>query len=257
MNNQEIQSYIRTKIFGSEIFAFDLIDSTNLKAKALAREGASEGTIVIAEEQTAGRGRFSRAWFSERGKNLTFSLIIKPKIKNEYNGILSLYAGLAVAQAIQNILHTTPKCKWPNDVLLGDKKVCGILSEAILMNDIPEAIIIGIGINVNQTYFPEEIKQTATSLSLYAGKQFNRFEVLAAVLERLENLYGDIQKGLLINILDGWKHYCSMFGKEISINQSGQLTKGIAIGLDNDGGLLMQTKNGKIKILAGDVTLCC
>jgi len=257
MNNQEIQPYLRTKIFGSEIFAFDLIDSTNLKAKALAREGVSEGTIVIAEEQTAGRGRLDRPWFSERGKNLTFSLIIKPRIKIEYNGVLSLYAGLAVAQAIQNVLHVIPQCKWPNDVLLGDKKLCGILSEAILMNGILEGVIIGIGINVNQTFFPEEIKQTATSLSLNAGKQFNRFEVLAAVLERLEILYGDIQKGLLKNILDGWKRYCSIFGKEILVSQNGQIIKGIATGLDEDGGLLMQTKNSEIKILAGDITLCC
>jgi len=125
------------------------------------------------------------------------------------------------------------------------------------MNGILEGVIIGIGINVNQTFFPEEIKQTATSLSLNAGKQFNRFEVLAAVLERLEILYGDIQKGLLKNILDGWKRYCSIFGKEILVSQNGQIIKGIATGLDEDGGLLMQTKNSEIKILAGDITLCC
>ena len=254
MTTQEIQSYITSKIFGKNIFTYDVIDSTNIKAKSLIHHG--EGAVVIAEEQTAGRGRLGRSWISEPKKNLTFSVIIKPKISQNRIGIVSLYAGLSVAEAIDEIIKLHPSCKWPNDVLLDGKKVCGILSEAVFKGNVLESIVIGIGINVNQSDFPRELQRTATSLFLSSGEEFDRFKILASVLERLERNYALIQSGELNKVLEKWKGRTNMFGKEITINQNGHKVAGIAERIDDDGGLILCTNKGEEKFLAGDVALC-
>ncbi|MBI3766348.1 MAG: biotin--[acetyl-CoA-carboxylase] ligase [Ignavibacteriales bacterium] len=164
MLKEEIRLSTQSKIIGKNIHTFDLLDSTNLKAKSLLQEGEEEGTIVIAEEQTAGRGRMGRSWVSERGKNLTFSVVLKPQISPESIGIVSLYGGLAVAEAIQDQSHLHPECKWPNDVLLNGKKCCGILSEAVFKQGSLVGVVMGIGINVNQRVFTRELRATATSV---------------------------------------------------------------------------------------------
>jgi len=257
MSEQLLRQYLKTKYLGRKIYWFNSIDSTNLKAKELANNGAAHGTIVIADEQTAGRGRMGRSWYSESGKNLTFSIILNPQMNQHYIGALSLYAGLSVTQALQQFLQVSPKCKWPNDILIDNKKICGILSESIFKDKDLKAVIIGIGLNVNQTIFPGDLNRTATSLALASGREFNRFEVLAKVLQRLETNYKIIQKGLLENILEKWKRFSPMFEKETLVSQNENNIRGIAVGLDLDGGLILQTENGKKKIIAGEVTLCC
>jgi BirA family biotin operon repressor/biotin-[acetyl-CoA-carboxylase] ligase len=254
MTTQEIQPYITSKIFGKNIFTYDVIGSTNIKAKSLIQHG--EGVVVIAEEQTAGRGRLGRSWISEPKKNLMFSVIIKPKILPDRIGIISLYAGLSVAEAMKEITKLNPVCKWPNDVLLNGKKFCGILSEAVFKGNVLDSIIVGIGINVNQSDFTRELQQTATSLFLSSGKEFDRFKILGSVLERLERNYALIQSRELNDILQKWKKYTTMFGKEITINQNGCQVSGIAERINDDGGLILRTNKGEGKFLAGDVTLC-
>ena len=253
MTTQEIQPYITSKIFGKNIFAYDVIDSTNIKAKSLIQHG--EGVVVIAEEQTTGRGRLGRSWISEPKKNLTFSIIIKPKILPNRIGIISLYAGLSVAEAMKEITKLNPVCKWPNDVLLDGKKFCGILSEAVFKGNVLDSIIIGIGINVNQSDFPRELQLTATSLFISSGKEFDRFKVLASILEKLERNYALIQGGELNDVLQKWKKNTTMFGKEITINQNGCPITGIVERIDDDGGLILCTNKGEEKFLAGDITL--
>jgi BirA family biotin operon repressor/biotin-[acetyl-CoA-carboxylase] ligase len=256
MNALEIQPYIMSQILGRKIFTYDVIDSTNLKAKSLIQQGEEEGAVVIAENQTAGRGRLNRVWISEPKKNLTFSIIIKPKILPERFGILSLYVGLSVAEAIESVTKFRPTCKWPNDVLLKGKKFCGILSEAVFKEGILDGVIIGIGINVNQSVFSLELQPTATSLFLSTGKEYDRFKILASVLERLECYYLEIQAGTLAGVLEGWKKYSTMFGKEITMNCDKHPVKGIAQRIDDDGGLILLTIKGEEKFLAGDITLC-
>lgn len=256
MTKVEFESFSHLKKFGNNLFYFDKIDSTNIKAKQLLEENVAEGTIVIAEEQTAGRGRLNRKWISESQKNLTFSVIIKPSISPEHIGILSIYAGLAVAEALKKMFNIIPVCKWPNDVYQNGKKVCGILSEAVFKNDKLYGVVIGIGINVNQSVFPDELMEKATSIRNITGKEQNRFELLNSVLERLECYYENIQTGELKNIMERWKENSTMFEKEVIVNQNGNMLTGTAVRLADDGGLIINTNNGEVKVLAGDVSIC-
>jgi len=255
MTEHDIKQHLRTKTFGKRIFCFDSIDSTNTYAKKMASQDSEEGTLVIAEEQTAGRGRFDRTWHSSPGTNLTFSVIIRPNITPQRVGILSLYAGLAVTEAVQELSYTSPTCKWPNDVLVNGKKLCGILSEAIFNSGQISAVIIGIGLNVNQTEFSNTLASTATSIALECKKMFDRFHVLATVLEKLESLYTLIQTDNLDKILQRWQSHATMFGKEVTIKQHGQRVKGIAQAIDLDGALIISTNGTENKIVAGDVTI--
>lgn len=255
MTEDSIRQYLRTKQFGRRIYAFESIDSTNNKAKSLAMEGAEEGMLVISDEQTAGRGRLGRRWESERGKNLTFSLIAKPTFPPDRLGLLSLAAGLAVAQAVKTLLNLHPDCKWPNDVLLDGKKFCGILSEAVMQHRTLLTAIIGVGVNVNQTKFLPELQSTATSLSIVVGRELNREKVLAAILEQLERYYNILLRGRSNEILDQWRESSSMFGKTIAVNQQGKKITGTASALDDDGGLILIADGKKEKVLAGNVTI--
>ena len=255
MTEKEIRQHLTTKIFGKNIYTFDSLESTNTYAKSLTLENNAEGSLIIAEEQTAGKGRLKRSWLAEKGKNLTFSIILTPTILPERIGILSLYAALAVAEAIENILPLTPVCKWPNDVLLNDKKVCGILSEVVFKSEALYSVIIGIGINVNQLIFPNELQEIATSLFLTTGRSIDRAIFLAKVLERLETLYKIIQNNQTDRILRHWKKYCTMFDKKISIEQQGTILKGTVTGLADDGGLIIQTNSKNVKVLAGDIQI--
>ncbi len=256
MNSNEIQSSLTTNLFGRNLIYMSTVDSTNQKAKLLIKEGAISGTVIIADEQTAGRGRLNRIWVSEPGKNLLFSVIIKPTIANEQIGLISLYAGLAVAKAIEETLQIKPVCKWPNDLLLGKKKFCGVLSEAIFDDNELKGIVVGIGINVNQLNFPEEIREKTTSLKKELGREIDRFKVLNCVLNKMEYYYNKIQKGSINLIIKEWVHYTTIFGKKISVKQNREEIRGIALRLAEDGGLVISTAKGELKILAGDVTIC-
>ncbi|MBI4548998.1 MAG: biotin--[acetyl-CoA-carboxylase] ligase [Ignavibacteriae bacterium] len=255
MTIEDIKKHLTTTEFGKKIYAFESIDTTNTYAKTLALQGSNEGTLVIADDQLRGRGRLGRTWFSEKGKNLTFSFIVKPNIPPQSIGVLSLYAGVSVAAAIREVTGITPECKWPNDVFINGKKVCGILSEGIFTQDKLSAVVIGIGLNVNQSEFPSEIRETATSLMLAAGKVFDRFQVLATVLEHLESLYDNIQSNRINKILSLWNRYNRMFGKYISVSYQNTVIRGIAKQLADDGGLIIQVNRDEQKVMAADVTI--
>jgi BirA family biotin operon repressor/biotin-[acetyl-CoA-carboxylase] ligase len=255
MTELEIKKYLTTKIFGNKIHCFDSIDSTNTYAKTLASQGSGEGTIVIAEEQTAGRGRFDREWLSTPGENLTFSVLLRPKISPLNIGVLSLYAGVSVTQALKGFLNITPSCKWPNDVLLDGKKCCGILCEGMFSNNNLSAVIVGVGLNVNQRRFPSALAPTATSLALARGQIFDRVDILARVLEKLERLYSYIQEGNLDMIIQQWREHTTMMGKEIAVEQAGERLNGIAKAIDTDGGLIIAMNGTDKKVFTGDVTI--
>lgn len=255
MNEKEIRPYILTQIFGKKIFAFDVLDSTNVKAKSLALDNVPEGTVVITDNQTAGKGRLGRTWSSEAGKNLTFSVIIRPRISHQHLGILSLYAGVSIARAISQLTNKTVHCKWPNDVLLNKKKVCGVLSESVMSNGSITAVIIGIGININQRNFSSELHGKATSMAIETGREFDRWTILAEILQEMETSYADIQSGSFDTILRQWTEYSSFIGQPVSIDQHGTIVNGIASHVAADGGLVIRTDGKEVKILAGDVTI--
>ncbi|HEV8538295.1 MAG TPA: biotin--[acetyl-CoA-carboxylase] ligase [Bacteroidota bacterium] len=255
MTEQDIREHLSTKTFGKQIYCLDTVDSTNSYAKRLASQGAEEGTVVSAEGQFAGRGRFNRTWISSPGKNLTFSLIIRPKLRPEMIGILSLYAAVALAQSVKAISTTLPACKWPNDVLIDGKKVCGILSEALFVDQRVSAVIIGVGMNVNQVEFPSPLDLSATSLARTSGHEFDRGLVLARVLGRLEQLYAFVRDGKLTEIVEQWQLCSTTVGQQITVEQQGGMLRGIAKRIDNDGSLVIVCDGTERKIFSGDVTM--
>ncbi len=255
MNADDIRRSLRSQVLGRQIVCLDSVDSTNERAKLLCQQGAEEGTIVIADEQTGGRGRLGRRWHSERGKNLTFSLVITPDLQPGEAGILSLAAALAVAEAVAEATGLRAECKWPNDVLLGGKKCCGILSEAVVVADRAAAVVLGIGLNVNQTSFPPAIGQSATSMMLAAGKPFDRVAVLAAVLAHLETLYSHVRSGETKTILQRWASACPMAGKTIAVDTGKRRITGTVVSFDRDGGMIVRSEGRDNKVFAGDVTI--
>jgi BirA family biotin operon repressor/biotin-[acetyl-CoA-carboxylase] ligase len=253
-SKEELQSGLRTHIFGNKIFTYDSIDSTNACAKTLASTGAEEGTVVIAEYQTAGRGRLGRTWQAESGSSLLFSTIIRPTVEINKVGLLPFFAAAGVALALETITGARYECKWPNDVLLNRKKCCGILLESSFQHNVLDYAVIGIGVNVNQKVFGGDLKGRATSLIQECGREFDRRDVFQQIMKSLELLYMEVKTGKFQVTLDEWKTRTTMFGKQVTLTQAGELLHGRAISLSADGGLVLATPEGQRVCYAGDVT---
>lgn len=239
---------------GLKILRFPQLDSTNLHAKRIHRD-VPEGTIISADAQSAGKGRLGRKWLSEPGKNLMFSIVLKPTLPVERLGLLSLVSAIAVANAIREGTRMEPDCKWPNDVLLQGRKICGILSEAIFDQNSVEAVIVGIGVNVNQTQFPDDLQPTAISMQLATGRTYDTDQVLASILQAFQAPYNALLAGQTAEVVHLWKQQTSMLGKPVMINRSGVEEAGIAIDIAENGALLVQTESGIVPVLSADVTL--
>ena len=189
MNENEIRSLRRTKWVGQEIHSFDSIDSTNTKAKELAEQGSPSGTVVVADQQIAGKGRRGRSWDSPPGTGIFLTIMLKPDINPNNASMLTLVAALSVANSISDVTGLSAQIKWPNDIVIGGKKVCGILTEMSAQFDYINHIVVGIGINVHNESFPEEIAQVATSLYLESGVRYHRADLIEKILENFENYY--------------------------------------------------------------------
>jgi len=263
ISSEEIQRGLRTKFIGKSIQTFEVIDSTNTVAKRLAERGAPEGTTVIAEYQTAGRGRFNRKWHGEPGKNILLSLILRPRNKH-ITPLLTYLTSTCVADTIQEITGKTVECKWPNDLLINDRKFCGILLESswraaprssLRRESNVDFVVIGVGMNVNQGTFPAGLRQTATSLKIECGREFGRAPIIRNFLERLEGGYLQSSKAGVNGILAEWKVKCRTLGKEISVEQSGKILKGKAIDVDTEGALIIDSRGRVTRVFAGDVRI--
>ncbi len=252
---EELQAGLGTNIFGQKIYTYNSIDSTNSCAKVIASTGAVEGAIVITEYQTEGRGRQGRTWQSESGLNLLFSLVIRPSLDVNNVGLLPFFAATGVANAVEDHLKIKCECKWPNDVLLNGKKFCGILMESSCQNNQLEYAVIGIGLNVNQKEFGPDLEKKATSLSIESNKELDRKAIFQHVVRSLESVYADVQSGNFANILKAWKDRASIFGKEITLTQTGTKTEGKALLLREDGGLAISTSEGEKVFYSGDITI--
>jgi BirA family biotin operon repressor/biotin-[acetyl-CoA-carboxylase] ligase len=241
--------------FGSKVFAFETIDSTNSCARALAGCWAEEGTLVFAERQTAGKGRLGRTWLANPYENLTFSLILRPTLPPEALNLLPLYAAVAVAEAIEHETGLSVECKWPNDLLIGGKKGAGILLEGSLKEEGLDYVVLGIGVNVNQTAFPDDISPRATSLKMQAGREIDRVRLLREILRMLEIHYTSIMKKGFHNLLPLWLSRTTMLNKEISVTQDGTVISGVVKGLSPEGALILNTGGVEKTLFAGDVTI--
>lgn len=226
-------------------------------AKKLAEKDEPEGTVVIADYQSHGRGRFGRIWKAEPEKNILMSVILRPTIPIEKFGILSILTSVSVAEAIEKNTDVKVTTKWPNDLLINGKKFCGILLEASITVESGDFVIIGIGINVNQENFPKEIQDYATSLYLETGKIFDRTILVQDILRSLEKNYIRLSNSQdFKSVIDSWKKRCDMFGKKIMVIHGGKTIIGKAIDVDEKGFLLLEDENSKLLSLsAGDVTI--
>jgi BirA family biotin operon repressor/biotin-[acetyl-CoA-carboxylase] ligase len=256
ITESEIHSGLRTHDFGRKIHAFDVIDSTNLFAKSLSAKTAPHGTLIIAEEQTAGKGRLGRRWQSEKGANLLFSLVLHPKFHFEKTKLLPFAAGLAVADAIEHHTGLKTECKWPNDVLIEKKKVAGILMETAMQEMVTKEIILGIGVNVNQQHFPPELALTATSLFLQTGKTVDRTTLLQTLLEELEHRYNQLAQFPSSLIIEDWKRRATMMNSTVFLLE-GSIQKAVtALDVTPEGALVIRAADGtQHELYAGDVSL--
>jgi BirA family transcriptional regulator, biotin operon repressor / biotin---[acetyl-CoA-carboxylase] ligase len=251
----KLQGGLNTHTFGRKLFVFDSLDSTNACAKTLAGTGAEEGTVVISEYQTAGRGRLGRSWESESGSNLLFSFIVRPSFDKSKVGLLPFFAATGIALAVETATGVPCECKWPNDVLMNGKKCCGILIESAFQNEMVDYVIMGVGLNVNQTSYGEDLDIKATSLKKECNKDFDRRDVFQQIMASLEFLYPDVKAGDFGKVLKEWKVRATMIGKEITLTQASEEIHGRVVALADDGGLLLSTPDGEHTYYAGDVTV--
>ena len=253
----EIKDGLRTNYIGQEIIYYPKTESTNMIARNLAMEGAGEGTIVIAEEQTKGRGRLDRSWISPAGKNILMSLIFRPEVMPRQVFFLTMLSSLSVIKAIRKITSLEAHVKWPNDIFMEYKKIGGILTEFSAEQDRVNYVIIGIGLNVNfdPSLFPE-IRDIATSISRVFKMEVSRIDLLRAILEEMEIGYGALKQGRIDEIREEWDK-CSMIkGREVTITSFDSIIEGIVESMDEDGCLILRDRSGKRKkIVSGDVSL--
>ncbi|WP_427138702.1 biotin--[acetyl-CoA-carboxylase] ligase [Psychrobacillus psychrodurans] len=255
---EQIIPNLKTKQLGRTIEYYTTCESTQIIAADKAREGAPHGTVVIAEEQTDGRGRLDRSWNSTANKGIWMSVIIRPAISPQFAAQFTLVSAVAITQAIQEVTNLTPEIKWPNDILINGKKVTGILTELQADMDIVHSIIIGIGVNVNQelSAFEESIQKTATSLKIENGEEIDRSILVAKILYYLEK-YGDlyVENGFKpIKIL--WESHNCTIGKRIRATTLRETLEGVALGITNDGVLEIKLDSGEIRgVYSADIHL--
>ena len=251
-----ILPHLKSRRLGTTIHHFLEAGSTNDAARQLAEQGAPEGTLVLAEEQTQGKGRLGRSWFSERGAGIYASILLRPVLKPRDAAVLTLVAAVAGSEAIEQACGLRADIKWPNDLLLSGRKCCGILSEMQAGGDDIRYVIVGIGINVNHSAFPEELGQSATSLRIEGSQIYSRVVVLCEFLLRFELLYDDLQRGSQATVLQRWVDRSSFaFGKQVSVDLgSGKKVEGQTAGLSALGNLKVKRADGRMEeVMSGDI----
>ncbi|WP_077213777.1 biotin--[acetyl-CoA-carboxylase] ligase [Bacillus dakarensis] len=258
VSQDEIRLGLNTIFIGQNIHYQESVESTQKIAHQLGLENASEGTVVIAEEQLSGRGRMQRHWHSPKSTGVWMSIILRPKLPIPKAPQLTLLTAVAVVQAIEECTGLTPEIKWPNDILINGKKVTGILTELQAEADTIHSVIIGIGINVNQQLqdFPEELRSIATSLSIEKGELFNRADLIRSLFSKLEKLYLLYLEKDFSPVKLLWESYAVSIGKMINARTLSGNIYGKAIGITEDGVLLIKDNDGKIhQIYSADIEL--
>jgi len=255
----EIRDGLQTRSLGQQKIAYYReTDSTNLRAKELAEHGAPEGTIVIAEKQTSGRGRRGRIWFSPAEKGIYASLILRPSLPPNETPKIVLLTSVAAADALSTQTHLDVMIKWPNDILVKGKKIAGILIDIGTEMDAVNYIIVGLGLNVNVPYhsLPEAIRNDATSVLIETGKQTLRKDIVQEYLQCCETYYEWFNKGRFKEILERWKKYANIMGQRIRVDLAGKTHTGYVSHIDPDGILVITDSTGRThRIFSGDMTV--
>jgi BirA family biotin operon repressor/biotin-[acetyl-CoA-carboxylase] ligase len=249
-----VQSALTTKLIGRPFYYHPVVGSTMDEARRLAQAGVPEGTVVLADEQVAGRGRLQRRWWAPAGSSLLLSLVLRPLLGPRHAQRLTMICSLAVCDAIAQVSGLRAMIKWPNDVLLGGRKVCGILTELDLVGDELRYAIVGIGINVNVDFTTAPpLMSPATSLSMETGRAIPRLDLLVALLSGIEKRYLALRDGRSWH--QEWADRMATLGQHVRVSSGSEQWHGLAVGVDEDGALLLQLEDGSTRrVLAGDVT---
>lgn len=254
-----LNEIMKTQIMGKSIELHQVIDSTNNRARELALEGADEGTLIIAETQLEGRGRLSRSWISPRGKGIWMSLILKPDLSPDQAPHITAIAAVAIRKALNRATGLDIGIKWPNDIIIDGKKVCGILTEMHADIDRIYYVVVGIGINVNMTQedFPVELSSTATSLRIALGRNLDRRQLIALIMEEIEEIYYTyLENRDFKQILDLCRQYSVTLNRPVKVIGRDTSFEGFAVDFDEDGSLLVKKDDGNIiKVMSGDVSV--
>jgi BirA family biotin operon repressor/biotin-[acetyl-CoA-carboxylase] ligase len=258
LSAERIEAALETRWLGRGATFRSRVGSTNDEVKRLAENGAPEGTLVVADFQTAGRGRLDRRWWSPPGSNLLLSILFRPAFLAPHQAQrLTMLCSLAACDAIAAVTGLQADVKWPNDLLMGGKKVCGLLAELGVVGARLGYAVVGAGLNVNADFEGADapaLMAPATSLKIEAGREVSRLAVLAALLERVEARYERLRGGALPH--DEWGSRLATLGQQVQVTMPDRSLRGVAVGVDADGALLVRRADGEIKrVLAGDVTL--
>lgn len=256
LSKNELVSIRKTKWVGTEICYFDVTDSTNTQAKSLGEGDAPNGTLVVAGKQESGRGRRGRSFESPAGTGIFMTLLLRPEIEPQNASMLTLVSALAVAKGIEHMVDLPVQIKWPNDIVINGKKVCGILTEMSAQMDYVNYIVIGIGINVGNEEFPEEIKDVATSIYLESGKHVNRAMLIEKILEEFEDYYELYEKTQdLSSLVKEYDSYLVNRGQKVRVLDSKEPYEGKAMGITDRGELIVDTWEARRLVSAGEVSV--
>jgi BirA family biotin operon repressor/biotin-[acetyl-CoA-carboxylase] ligase len=263
INGYEIKESLNTRRIGKKVYFYESVDSTNNVAKRLATESNEEGVLVVADTQLSGRGRMGRKWISPSGSGIWMSVVLKPQISPEGAQLFTLAASIAVSKAIESVTGLKPRIKWPNDVILSGRKVCGILTEMSAETDKVNYVVIGIGINFTQTSddFPAEIRSTAISILGALAERENRqrvlrIDIIRETLSNLEQFYHMIEEERQKDIIDEWKRYSLVLGKRISVTRGNREYECMAEDITTEGALVVKHDDGTAeRIYSGEVSI--
>jgi len=254
LTEAELGWRLRTDIIARKIYSYRETASTNDVACDLAMAGEKEGAVVIAESQTAGRGRMGRKWSSPRSKGAYFSVILRPDILPKEVSCITLFSALSVAKTVREMLNLPAFIKWPNDVLIDNQKICGVLTEMNAETDKINFVIIGMGININTK--KEALPKGATSIMEAFGKELSRVEIVRAVFKNLDKYYKFFNGGHMAEIIKEYKEFSNFLGTRVQVTHHDIKIEGYAADVDRDGALIIRMDSGlNERILAGDVTM--
>ncbi len=254
-DRQQILGQLTTDLIGCEVLIHDSVDSTNDMAVLQAQKGMQEGTVILADSQTKGKGRRDRQWYSEPNVGIYISTFLKSSLPPEQMAQITLVAGVALVQAINDYSQAQAFLKWPNDIVLNHKKVAGILCESYQGGD-HTGVVLGIGINVNHSRFPVSLQHIATSLAMENGGIFERLPIITALLTHLDREYSCFLDEGIAPAIDQWNFNSQMFGNPVSLTRGTETFVGTAIRLDEEGHLVIMLDSGaETAFDSGEVTL--
>jgi len=256
LSPEEIRKHLAAARLGKKIHYFPELDSTNRYAFKLAAEGADEGEVVLAERQTRGKGRLGRGWFSPPNLNLYLSVILRPRLRPADAPQLTLTAAVALAESAQSFLGYPPAIKWPNDILVGGKKLAGILTESSVDRERLHFVVVGLGVNLNiaQHMLPEELRGLATSLLILTQRPVDRDAFAGELIRSLDRCYGELEQRGFPYIAARWESFFELKGRKVKVEMGDRQLSGTAKGIDRDGALLVERADGALeRVIAGDV----